>query len=439
MYVCMCVCIYVCMYVCTYVRTYYVCMHFFSLSIYLSICLLPVYLSSIHSSIHQSIHPFVRPSVYLYHACACLSLCLSLSLRVTNESIDKLVLNCGKAAQPRCLTSFSRYQVVAPPCDENYFEDEGFSLDDDDVMDLKLAPDPFQCTLQINAREGEGHTLKKLFEPLLEGIDPTFQFICVSESKDVNSPLMFWERGTPQGMSLECQAVAVVLFLHESFGRLSAVSVRKNFQRPPWKFHHRVELAYNVKPRVTATQDFHQTFPDLPLWSICPVHYGNEHLRFHIFVRDFPRMKTFYEMLTGKKAVNGSPGFCYFSIYTQRGLDIQLSLKHLPQVLPRPSSTVHLRLRIRDLSSVAPHLISCPTPYREGTWLTSDPDGNSIILEETTPLNACCRKQRLLSAASLETSDYETASADTDSLTGNSCYSPQVTLLQFQSSDEILI
>ena len=415
-------------------------MHFFSLSIYLSICLLPVYLSSIHSSIHQSIHPFVRPSVYLYHACACLSLCLSLSLRVTNESIDKLVLNCGKAAQPRCLlTSFSRYQVVVPPCDENYFEDEGFSLDDDDVMDLKLAPDPFQCTLQINAREGEGHTLKKLFEPLLEGIDPTFQFICVSESKDVNSPLMFWERGTPQGMSLECQAVAVVLFLHESFGRLSAVSVRKNFQRPPWKFHHRVELAYNVKPRVTATQDFHQTFPDLPLWSICPVHYGNEHLRFHIFVRDFPRMKTFYEMLTGKKAVNGSPGFCYFSIYTQRGLDIQLSLKHLPQVLPRPSSTVHLRLRIRDLSSVAPHLISCPTPYREGTWLTSDPDGNSIILEETTPLNACCRKQRLLSAASLETSDYETAPADTDSLTGNSCYSPQGTLLQFQSSDEILI
>ena len=149
-------------------------------------------------------------------------------------------------------------------------------------------------------------------------------------------------------------------------------------------------------------------------------------------------MKAFYEALTGKEAVDWPSGFCYFPIYTQTGLDIQLSLKYLPGIAARPSKSVRLKIRIARLSSVAPYLTCCPTPCADGTWLTRDPDGNIISLEETAEFNACSRKHRLHSGESLETSGYDTASTETDSLTGNACSSPK-SKLNFPISEEIII
>lgn len=298
--------------------------------------------------------------------------------------------------------------------------DEGVSLDDPSGSDCQLAPDPYRCTLQIRVKGQEVDALKKMYGPLLEGIDPTFQFICLNESENINSPLFMWEReyskGGSVGQSLNCPAICVVLFLYEKFGRLSALTVQKTFNFPPWKFHHRIELPQGARPRVTARQDFYSTAPDLPLWAICPVHFGNEHLRFHLFVRNFARMKSFYEVITGAKSESKSPNFCFIPLYSQRGLDIQLSLKYLPQVSPKPTNAVRLKFKIKDISSLAPFLMSHPIPYGGSAWLTSDPDGNFIILEETEAKHS---HGQLLSNPSFDTSDYDTASGisgDTESL-----------------------
>ena len=294
-------------------------------------------------------------------------------------------------------------------CDSCY--DEGVSLDDPLASDCQLAPDPYRCTLQIRVRAQEVDMLKKVYSPLLEGIDPTFQFISLDESENISSPLIMWEREHSKddnaGQNLDCPAVCVVLFLYEKFGRLSALTVQKTFDFPPWKFHHRIELPQGARPRVTARQDFFSTAPHLPLWAICPVHYGNEHLRFYLFVRNFARMKSFYEVVTGTKSESKSPNFCYIPIYSQRGLDIQLSLKYLPQVFPKPTNAVRLKFKIRDISTLAPYLVSPPIPYEGCAWLTSDPDGNFIILEEKEPRLS---HARLLIKQSFDTSDYDTAS-----------------------------
>ncbi|KAK3745856.1 hypothetical protein QZH41_003359 [Actinostola sp. cb2023] len=279
----------------------------------------------------------------------------------------------------------------------------------------KYAADPFQCRLQIRASGGETNFLKSLFSPLLEGIDPTFQFINFEECEDFKSSLATWDEATTslnetdfEDGCLECPALSVVLFLSETFGRLSAISVQKYLSSEPWKFHHRIELPKDVRPQITARQDFYQAFHGLPLWSVCPVHYGNEHLRFHIVVKNFSSMRSFYEKITGLKARDGSSGFCYIPIYTQSGLDIQLSLKCLPEVHPKPSGAARLRFKIPNIDTLLPYLVGCPLPMpnEKGSWLTNDPDGNVIILDEMGPADK---------DPGQETSDYETGSAETDS------------------------
>lgn len=313
--------------------------------------------------------------------------------------------------------------------DDSVFNDEGFDETVDDLS-FSVAQDPYGCTLQINVRVGEASHLKRLYSPLLEGMDPTFQLVSVNESDDVDTSLDLWTdeykyMEEDSSCFLQCQAVSIVLFLYEAFGRLSATDVQTNFNLAPWKFHHRVELPADTKPRVTAQQDFYQLSTGLPLWSICPVHCGNEHLRFHIFVRNFIEMRSFYEILTGKKATSGSPGFCFYTLYCQSGFDIQLSLKHLPQIFPKPSKSVHLKFKIKDINSIMPHLRESPIQKEGSIWIAMDPDGNELILEETDPALCGRKKGRLLSNTSLETSDYETASIETDSLAGSMNHSPQ--------------
>ena len=312
--------------------------------------------------------------------------------------------------------------------EEALSHDEGF--DENLEVNFSEAPNPYKCTLQINVPRGDGDILKKLYSPLLEGMDPTFQFISIDETDDVDSSQEFWNTenvNNEDSSYLQFQAISVALFLYEAFGRLSALDVQKNFQLAPWKFHHRIELPVEARPRVVAQQDFYQTLPGLPLWSICPVHYGNEHLRFHLLTRNFPEMRSFYEMLTAKKATCSSPGFCYIVLYCQSGFDIQLSFKYLPQICPKSSKAARLKFKIKDISLVVRHLVEPPILREEALWTTRDPDGNEVIIEETGP-SLSRMNARLLSNVSSETSDYETASLETESLSGSLSLSPSETL-----------
>lgn len=308
---------------------------------------------------------------------------------------------------------------------DSVFNDEGFdeSLDD---LKFRMAPDPFGCILQIAVQTGESSYLKQLYSPLLEGLDPTFQLVTINENDGFGFPKAADEDDVLRDSSiLYCPALSIVLFLSEDFGRLSAKTLQKNFNFSPWEFHHRVELPKHAKPRVTAGQDFYATFPNLPLWSICPVHYGNEHLRFHIFVKDFMAMRLFYEIVTGKKATSGSSGFCFFTMYSQSGFDLQLSLKYMPQILPHPSNSVHLKFKVKDINAIMDAFSETPVRKGDELWVVKDPDGNSILIEETVATSLTRTKGQLSSNISLETSDYETASIDTESLAGSINISPQ--------------
>ena len=69
-----------------------------------------------------------------------------------------------------------------------------------------------------------------------------------------------------------------------------------------------------------------------------------------------------------------------------------------------------------------------PVHREEALWIVKDPDGNELILEESESSPHRRKTGRLLSNTSLETSDYETASIDTESLAGSMNLSPQGTL-----------
>lgn len=249
--------------------------------------------------------------------------------------------------------------------------------------------DPYTCTLEIRLPRDEVPKLKSLYGPLLQWIDPTFQLLHIEES-DKNSFITRFEQDDPKGRGneshlakeqLNTQSLSVVLFLREeSKYQLNAGFAKGYLQSPPWGFHHKIELANPMDMRTVARQDYYGSSPDLPLWTVCSVHYGNEQLRFNIFVNNFEKMKEFYSILTGCEISAGKPGFCSFDLYSQPGLEIKLSLKYSPCLQPHASRLSALKFNIRSVLYVKQKLRLVLTPNGENTWLTRDPDGNVILL-----------------------------------------------------------
>ena len=248
--------------------------------------------------------------------------------------------------------------------------------------------DPYSCTLQIGLPHEEVSPLKSLYSPLLQWIDPAFQLIQIRE-QDIKSFNLCHEldyleqnvQGTCNKDHLSTQSLSIVLFLHEhSKYQLNARFAKRYLESPPWDFHHKIELTSRTDMRPVARQDYYESSPDLPLWTVCSVHYGNEQLRFNIFVKNFDEMKQFYSMLIGAETSANKPGFCTFDLYSQPGLEIKLSLKYSPCLRPRPSKLSALKFHISDIFSVERKLRLTLTPNGDNRWLARDPDGNIIIL-----------------------------------------------------------
>ncbi|KAI8493530.1 hypothetical protein Bbelb_289270 [Branchiostoma belcheri] len=231
--------------------------------------------------------------------------------------------------------------------------------------------DPFGCRLQLFASDaGKALWYRRALRPLLAWMDPAFQLVCISQHK-------------PDWPSLEktdgnTQAISVVLLLREdSGGDLSATSARECLHRPPWRFHHRLELVRTTNASCIAKQEFFDLGSRLPLWCVEPLHCGNEIFRFNLVVRNFSAMVDFYTRLTRKKAVCSRPGFCLFTLYTQPGLDIQLALKHSEYLTPYPTSKAMLKFATESVAKMADL-----KPYKIGDdFLVKDPDGNPVLLD----------------------------------------------------------
>lgn len=247
---------------------------------------------------------------------------------------------------------------------------------------------PYMCTLEIKIPYEQEQELKSLYSPLLQWIDPAFQLIQIDQQHKGAVVLSHEQdhltniiEDTYTSEHLTTQSLSVVLFLREETKyQLNARFAKDCLECPPWVFHHKIELASRTTLRSVARQDYYQSSPDLPLWTVCSVHYGNEQLRFNIFVRDFQEMKEFYSVLTGTEPSACKPGFCTFDLYSQPGLDIKLSLKYSPRLQPYPPKQSLLKFNVPYILDIKERLNLILTPYGNNRWLTRDPDGNDIVL-----------------------------------------------------------
>lgn len=252
---------------------------------------------------------------------------------------------------------------------------------------FQAASDPYKCTLRISVTTEQAEYLKTLYTPLLQGIDPTFQLIKIEICKENENTREMSSNSIDSlpTMGLSTQALSVILFLREdAHSQLTSAAAKNYLAFPPWTFHHKIELTSRHDFRAVARQEYYECPPrhHFPLWSICSIHCGNEQLRFNIFVRNLEKMTQFYSTILGQGVQLSKPGFCLFRIYSQPGLEIQLSLKYSPCLLSEPTESTHLCFLVNDVL-----LLQDALPYKvvsndDGTWWTRDPDGNTVILEQ---------------------------------------------------------
>jgi len=251
--------------------------------------------------------------------------------------------------------------------------------------------EPYRCTLRIQSTPEQGQHLKNLYAPLLQGIDPTFQLIQINTSKNNdNNKEMINDNALP-AMGLSTQALSIILFLRDdAHSQLRAAVAKDYLSYPPWMFHHKIELTSPYDFRTVARQEYYDCAPrhHYPLWCVSSVHCGNEQLRFNIFVKDLDQMTQFYSSVLDEKVQASKSGFCLFRIYCQPGLEIQLSLKYSPCLLPETTESAQLCFVVDSVT----RLQRAALPYKivankDGTWRTRDPDGNAVVLMENALLS----------------------------------------------------
>ena len=175
------------------------------------------------------------------------------------------------------------------------------------------------------------------------------------------------------------QSLAICLFLKED----SALECKRHLEASPWQLDHIIKSSLTKRPQKIAWQEFYSCSNDMPLISISGVHYGNEHVRFHINTKSFYAMKKFYEDITDRKAKDCGPDFCFLTVYSEDGLDVQIGLKKNTAVLPIRSTSFRLKFRIHSVSPVFKYLATSCDSTSEAHYILPDPDGNDVIVERS--------------------------------------------------------
>ena len=281
--------------------------------------------------------------------------------------------------------------------------------------DPAITPACCRVEIHVDSRE-EAVSLTNLILPLLQGIDPSLNLITIHTAASMltHRPNVNMEHieslikrtgiyaaspgahGTVErpGPStpdprLRTPSLAVMLFLTEK-GPVSTERAQSYLRISPWRFHHKIELsnARMNELRVIGRQEFYQPGRHQPLWSVCPVHYGNQHLRFTIFTRHFSSMVDFYRILVGQEADFTRANFCLFTMCSQPGVDVQIALKQCTQLEPVPLMSAFLSVRVAGMEQLEA-LVHTPNgtaatlgQLDTNLWLLRDPDGNGVLVEQ---------------------------------------------------------
>ena len=243
---------------------------------------------------------------------------------------------------------------------------------------------PYQFRLTLLSPRGKKRALERILSSLTEWVDPSFQIINVEESAD------HWKSKHSKGSTkhsgkLVSPALSVMLFMKET-GSMCVKHVERVLKKPPWTFHHKVELQNKHSPNFSlGKQEFYSLAKDLPLWAACPVASTDEHLRINLYVHNFKAMVEFYRAVTEVEIETEKPEFCIFQLYQQPGLDIQLSLKYSQYIHPVPLDSAYISLNVKSVDTLKIGTRCDIVHISRNMYKTRDPDGNIVVLYEQAP------------------------------------------------------
>lgn len=240
----------------------------------------------------------------------------------------------------------------------------------------------YKCRVTLMAPEGKGHILDGYLASLTDWVDPSRQVVDVDE-KLSGEELYDSDKSVPSLPGcLVSPALSILLFMKET-GYMCVTDIQDTLKKPPWQFHHKVELQNKNAPhKAVAQQVFYKLGDDLPLFAACPVLTDNEHIRVQLYVRNFEAMVDFYRLITDREIETSKPDFCIFELYRQHGLAIQLSLKRCQYIYPVPVKSAYISFNVKSIQEV--RLISKASIQKVGgnIYTTHDPDGNLVVLYE---------------------------------------------------------
>ena len=180
------------------------------------------------------------------------------------------------------------------------------------------------------------------------------------------------------------QSLSVNFILREELIGNEVHKIRRLFFKKPWQFHHTFQTYDMEKQKVVAKQPYYELTDEYPLMSPSVCHHGASVLRYNIFVKEnFTEMKYFYMDLLRSQPMYEEENFCYFTIFSKNGTEIQLSLKHSKQLHVIPTKRTFLKLSIDNVYEAVHEMgakieeIFCSDC---GILVTRDPEGNPILI-----------------------------------------------------------
>ncbi|XP_028448035.1 protein FAM124A isoform X2 [Perca flavescens] len=244
--------------------------------------------------------------------------------------------------------------------------------------------DPFLVSVHLIADPGQGKFLQRAADAVLAWVHPELQLFRVSERASVSRP-KHHQNGSPVAA---CQpALAVIVFLQEAYGGEEQIlMLHRALQRPPWRYHHteKVSNGRRMLPLTPCSQDFFTLSAGTPLWAVRQVHYGKEIVRFTVYCRheNYIDMVRLYKLLLQRRVAQKKEDFCFFVVYSNPDMEIQLSFKRLPRgQSPAVLESAVMEMRVRDVGMLVPLLPHPCSPISDVRWQTEDYDGNKILLQ----------------------------------------------------------
>ncbi|XP_035031329.1 protein FAM124A isoform X1 [Hippoglossus stenolepis] len=247
--------------------------------------------------------------------------------------------------------------------------------------------DPFLVSVHLIADPGQGKFLQRAADAVLAWVHPELQLFRVSERATVSQRP--WPKHHQNGdQATACQpTIAVIVFLQEAYGGEEQIlMLHRALQRPPWRYHHteKVSNGQRMLPLSPCSQDFFTLSPGTPLWAVRQVHYGKEIVRFTVYCRyeNYVDMVRLYMLLLQRRVAQKKEDFCFFVVYSNPDMEIQLSFKRLPRGQPPVVlESAVMEVRVRDVGVLVPLLPHPCSPISEVRWQTEDYDGNKILLQ----------------------------------------------------------